>query len=285
MGLTRSTFLFLAVLVIALCYDFHFVKSHNPQFSQLIYMSDEKVHITRFKTADCDQITRQKLYSLIYEYPNVILTCEKQMTVLYPAKFNEDTYTSHLDDVPQRWNDCIDGKRKCLKYFFTEVSINMTERVTDFRYPVMPCVRFPEEKHTGFSEIALGLARSRSGLTSKGISLVLPLITLTFSDLGEISSQKVILLDHTCDFDQIGNRPVVSFSTVTGRVHDRLWVVDMRKRQPVVRYPWRESESEFFSPLAPLVACVSERYVPGVCEWDQEQAMDPWGEAVPMEES
>lgn len=268
----------------AVSYDFHFVKSYQPEVSQSIYVSDEKVHITRFKTTDCDQIDRKKLRSLLQEYPNVVLTCEKQMTVLYPAQLNEDIYTKHLGNVPKRWTDCIDGKRNCHKYFFTEVAINMTQGATNFSIPLASCVKFPEEKHTGFSEISIALAHGRSGLTSKGLSLALPMATLTYTDLGENSQQKVIVLDHACDFDKSGSRPVVSLSTVTGKIKDRLWVVDMRRKHAVVRFPWRESENEFFSPRVPLVACVSETYVPGICEWDQAQAMDPWGEAIPIDD-
>lgn len=271
------------IISLVLCYDFQFVKTTRPEVSQLIYVSDEQVHINRFRTADCDRIDRKKLRRLIYDYPNVVLTCEKQMTVVYPAELNEDRYASHLDNVPKRWTDCLAGKRNCHKYFFTEVSVNMTQKVTDFQFPLTSCVSFPEEKHTGFSEIAIAFAHGRSGLTSKGVSLALPFFTLSYIDLGELSHQKIIALNHACDFDKSGSRPVVSISTVTANVNDRLWVVDMRRKHPVIKFLWRESESEFFSPQAPLVSCVSETYVPGVCEWDEAQARDPWGGGTPIE--
>lgn len=274
---------FFSFLTFTLGYDFQFVKTSRPEVSLLIFVSDELTPVTRFKTADCDQIDRKKLRSLIHEYPNVVLTCEKQMTVVYPAELNEEIYPNQLEDVPKRWADCMAGRRNCHKYFFTEVSINMTQQVTDFRFPLTSCATFPEEKTTGFSEIAITLAQGRGGLTSKGISLTLPFIAPSFTELGEINHQKVIVLDHACDFDRSGSRPVASISTVTANVKDRLWVVNMRRKHPVMRFPWRESQSEVFSPKAPLVACVSEMYVPGVCEWDQEQARDPWEEIVPIE--
>lgn len=274
---------FLLLLQLSWAHDFSFVRrERNPesQVSQQIYLSEKPIPATRFKAAECGKISRKQLVNLVSDYPNVVLVCEKEQTVLYPAQHNEDLYADKLQGVPQKYKPCIAGKKGCRKYFFTEVAINTTEDTSDFRFPLASCVSLPGKNTSGITEIALSIFYGRTGSSSYGIAWSTPWLLALYGTSSEFTNSKMISLDHLCNFNSTFTRPVLSVSTMKAIVRDRLWAVDLRRKNPIFKFDWRNSTLEVFTSQAPFLSCVSQTFVPGICDWDLDQAKDRLGNLV-----
>lgn len=204
---------------------------------------------------DCDQITPDEVRTAIEEYPAVEIYCEQQNSIVYP---------SVLDGAEEVRYGPFLGLQT---YKFTEFAIERVDNTSSLKIPLALCMDHLSAQSTGSVEVRLNFGLGL--LISGGLTATLPLPYVGFSSAigGQYGVSGSILVGDSCKYLGSPVRPFISVDAVNTTFHVRQWVFGPYKTPSVKKSPWSTHTEPALARKAPLVSCVSEQYLPGVCEW------------------
>lgn len=229
----------------------------------------------------CENITYAEMGAVAGIYPNVKIVCEKEKTVLYPSELDGPEFMSVMLKVapkPYWFQTYFRGKT----FYFTELARVLMEEQPELSIPVFPCAKVSENQGSGAIDVSLARSRVRSvvqsisgtaALPSYGLPITLP--ALTGSLLPGRTSLSESVDAFTCAFSNHSVRPFLQLARFRTKIRTRLWAVDFSKKEFIHKYGWLPSVHDEVSEETYSVACVSEKYVPGVCERAELSLPDP----------
>lgn len=272
-------FFFLASLVSGLSFggsSLLLFRQSNVYSDKLQFVEHDRSPIKRMRVASCEAITGSQVDYMLSEYPNFLVICEKEGTLLYPTELdNENVQAAGMRAMVKA--------KVSREYRLTEMKITLREESDVLQIPLSPCIYVSGENTTGSIEFkfTLGAGFGQSGGVDLGLTF--PFLGVS-SSLG-VGNAKVrrFVIDHSCAFDGYGVRPVVSMTTIDFAVKMRTWQVRARSRKPPKKSDWEAIEQMWFSNHAPVFSCVSELHVPGVCLWPQDRAKAEDGTEIRIE--
>lgn len=228
--------------------------------------------IKRIRVASCDAITKSQMGHLMDQYPNFLVTCEKEMTLLYP---------SELDDEFQEKLTLSDTIQKTFgKYQLTELAVILVKDSEMLKVLLSPCIYLSKNTTSGALEFKFTISGGAGTQGSVTVGAPIPHLGIKTSLGSKTTLVKSFVLDHSCTFKGYGVRPVVSLATVETRIQNRKWQVTRFPKFSWVKSKWDKRNQKVFTDDGPIFSCVSELYVPGVCRWPSDRAREEDGEEV-----
>lgn len=236
------------------------------------------VPLRRLRMESCDNIKPAQIEFLIKSYPNFTVTCEKELTLLYPSEL----------DGPLEDQGTVSRIANFHKFQLTEISVLLEISGGSLLMPLAQCIYLSNPGTSGAVEykLTIGGALSGNGEVSSGLpipmfmifGLPLPALGLGVSLGFSKSFSRLFVLDNICAFDGFGVRPIVSMATIECLVKVRRW--DISLLVPAKQSEWFYTNQTVFTGHSPVFDCVSEEHVAGVCEWPEDRARDEHGEEV-----
>lgn len=223
------------------------------------------------KISSCETISKSQMNHMMAEYPNFIVTCEKEKTLLYP---------SELDDEVKQKNPFSDTIQKLGKYQLTELAVTLKAELDKFQVLLSPCVYLSYKNTSGALEFKFTINGGGGTQGEVTVGAPIPLLGIKTSLGLKSSLAKSFVIDHSCTFNGYGVRPVVSLTTVECRVKSRKWEVTQFPTTSWSKGMWDKRNQVVFTDDAPVFSCVSELYVPGVCQWPSDRARAEDGEEL-----
>lgn len=228
--------------------------------------------IRRIRIASCEAITKSQMSHMMDQYPNFIVTCEKEMTLLYPSELDDDFQEKlTLSDTIQK----TFGKHK-----LTELAVILVKDSEILKVLLSPCIYLSKNTTSGALEFKFTISGGADTQGSVTIGAPIPHLGIKTSLGSKTALVKSFVLDHSCTFKGYGVRPVVSLATVETRIKSRNWQVTRFPNFNWVKSKWDKRNQKVFTDDAPIFSCVSELYVPGVCRWPSDRAREEDGEEV-----
>lgn len=234
--------------------------------------------IKRMRMANCTTVTPVQIEAMLAEYPNFIVTCEKELSLLYPTELDEEQPTEKgIFGTSFKLNL---GR----KYNLTEMKVTVKEDLDTLRIPLFLCIYASHTNTSGSIEFKFTIGGGTSGSGSVTGGLPIPAFGIKSSlGVGGSFSRKFVI-DHSCNFDGYGTRPTIAMTTMEVHVELRRWLVSAKATKPPQISKWQKYNRVVFTDDAPTFSCLSELYVPGVCNWPADRARDEDGDEVAISE-
>lgn len=225
--------------------------------------------VKRLRVASCETITPEQMKVLVSEYPNFIVTCEKEMTILYP---------SELDYEGGQAREMKKDSKKKDNLKFTELKVTAKRDEESLRIPLFQCIHASHTNTSGSVEFKFTIGKTKG--KSKTVNAGIPLPNFGIStSLGITNAvSRLFVIDHSCNFDGYAVRPIVAMTTMKVGFKQREWEVS--KTNEVKKGKWKKLDRVVFTDEAPLFSCHSELYVPDICKWPADRARDEDGDEV-----
>lgn len=230
-----------------------------------LYRNNMALNVKRKSVADCDKITLKQVKAILKDYPQVLVLCEKQKSVLYPSILDQE-----FETVP-----------KTKVFNFTEVAAKVSTDHGAIQFPLAPCLTFPYLEGTGVVEVRVTVGVGSGGSLEIGGGYPFPWFGVNAATSVAVGSSGSIYVDHTCSTNLTGVRPLLSIATVQTQIKARQWQLADQKKF-AQKSKWYKSKNKLLTDDAPLISCVSESYVPGICNLPERQAMEEDGEFLQL---
>lgn len=222
----------------------------NGQYVQLI------------KHPSCENMTQSEFLTIFAQYPNVRVRCEAEQTILSPSElidFGRDlTYDLEVSTVNKGVYSLIESSTQ-----------HEIDRVY-IRFPIGPCVR-PTQPGTG--QIEMFMTFNALTKRMKEVSGEVPIIDMRAGRAQASTKAREFIYSTLCTYRDMGVRPVMELFTQITQFQTRKWAVDPGQHGAVTKSKWRNITAAELSEATLAVACVSERYVPNICQWTEVDAM------------
>lgn len=229
-----------------------------------LYYRSQQIHVRKTKLSNCDTMTPKQVQDILKDYPNVLVICDKQNSILYPSVLDEDGYKS---------------SKKSNANLFTEVSVSAGRREAPIQIPLLKCLYFPNSG-TGAVEVRVTTGGGISGSIDGGVSIPIPSFGISAQVGTGAGVSGSVYVDHACNTNLSGVRPMLTLSTFNTTVKTRNWVLSDKNRKAVQKGKWQQQELTLLTGNAPMVSCVSEDYVSGVCEWTEQSIKKEIGQTI-----
>lgn len=236
--------------------------------------------IKRMRMSSCEAITKAQVERLITEYPNFIVTCEKEMTLLYPSEIDKASIQRKLTSVQKKLKMSEVIQKSLGKIQFTEMEVSLKQELDSLQILLSSCIYLSNKNASGALEFKFTIGAG--GATTGGVTVGAPIPFFGIKSamgIGTSLSRKFVI-DHSCNFDGYGVRPVVTLTTIEFHVRSRIWEVGQFPTIGWKKSKWNNQKQAVFTDDAPIFSCLSELYVPGVCRWPSDRARDEDGDEV-----
>lgn len=225
--------------------------------------------VKRLRVASCEKITTDQMKVLVSEYPNFIVTCEKEMTILYPSEL--DYEVGRAKEMKK------DSKRKeNLK--FTELKVIARRDEETFRIPLFQCIYASHTNASGSIEFKFTIGNTKGKSKKINAGIPIPHFGISYSLGISNAVSRLFVIHHSCNFDEYAVRPIIAMTTTKVSFKQREW--DISKTKEGKGGKWKKLDRVVFTDEAPLFFCLSELYVPDVCNWPADRARDEDGDEV-----
>lgn len=216
-------------------------------------------HVKQWRIQNCDTFTQAQMEAVVGSYPYVQVYCEAQSLILYPASL-DGIQSSRFKYLPKLLG-------MLGTYYFREFRIKAVSNDTALIMPLALCLSFSNEQSAARTEVRLALSVSpRLGGSGTG-GIPFPMFGINSGLGAELGVGGSVYVNHVCNRRQAAVRPFISIRVMNLTVSTRDWTVKMHSKKFIEKLKWVDENYTVMSRRAPIVSCVSELYVPGVCTW------------------
>lgn len=221
--------------------------------------------VRRWRLEDCDNFNLAQMNHVLQFYPLVQVICEKQGLIIYPEALDETSLGPH--STSKSWRETF-GR----EFFFKEFMIKTNESETSHKYPLAQCTEFSDEMGLATTEVRITISGSAKGGPELSYGAPIPYFGLNSAVGASHGVTGSMYISHGCNQKQALARPFISLKTLSLTISTRRWTVRPSRKNFIKKTSWNKIPFTALSSKAPVVSCVSELYVPGVCSWDMENS-------------
>lgn len=246
----------------------------------------ENEYIRLIKQASCQNITQAEWNLIVPKLPNIRIRCELEKTILSPKSLRnygrvsknpfgpknvedeqEDLNEDVTKNVPKKHSK--DPKHPVLELIESGARLEVDQ--VQLRFPVVPCVR-PRTSGKGHIEVYITLSNLNKRM--KEISGTVPFIDMQLGRAQFFTNSRDFVYSTTCAYQDHAVRPAVEIVTEITLFQTRMWEVELGHSVPIIKKSdWKNETVAELAESTVVLSCLSERYVPDICAWTEEDAM------------